>query len=354
MTFWGTKRMPARVEMEGKTFGRLTVLYEVEPHLDQGGRPRRQFMTRCACGAEKIVNGHALRSGNTLSCRCLHREIVIEMSTKHGATRGSNWTPEYRIYAGMKSRCTNPRDTRNWKNYGGRGIRVCKRWLSGVRGKSGFECFLEDVGPRPSPKHSLDRVDNDGNYKPSNVRWTLRGEQNDNKRVPNGYGVAQYRPISINGRAISLTAACRKFGVLSDTARHRIGWGWSIEEAVGAVPRFVDQSVPPKIPATDFRGKRNGRWTAEYGVYWSMRQRCSDRKTKSWKDYGGRGIRVCERWLRGENGKSGFACFLADVGFRPTAKYSLDRIDNNGDYEPTNVRWATRMQQRHNRRMTPR
>jgi len=348
--------MPARVAMEGKTFGRLTVLYEVEPHREgKAGRTRRQFMTRCICGAEKVVTGEAMRSGNTLSCRCLHREIVIDMNTKHGATRGSDWTPEYRSYVSMRTRCCNPR-AKEWKNYGGRGIRICKRWLSGAGGKSSFQCFLEDVGERPSRNHSLDRIDNNGDYKPGNVRWMTRGEQNENKRVPNGYGVEQYEryKVSINGRMISFAAACRKFGVIPDTARKRIAHGWSIEEAVGAVPHFVDQSTHPKIAATNFRGTQNGKWTPEYGIYRGMIQRCSDRKSKNWKDYGGRGIRVCDRWLHGENGKSGFACFLAAVGLRPTPKHSIDRIDNQGNYEAGNVRWATRRQQNNNKRIMPR
>ncbi len=144
------------------------------------------------------------------------------------------------------------------------------------------------------------------------------------------------------------------FGVIPDTARKRIAHGWSIEEAVGAVPHFVDQSTHPKIAATNFRGTQNGKWTPEYGIYRGMIQRCSDRKSKNWKDYGGRGIRVCDRWLHGENGKSGFACFLADVGLRPTPKHSIDRIDNQGNYEAGNVRWATRRQQNNNKRIMPR
>ena len=89
--------------------------------------------------------------------------------------------------------------------------------------------------------------------------------------------------------------------------------------------------------------------TSEYGIWWSMIQRCEWPKHKDFQYWGGRGIKVCSRWRHGENGLSGFKCFFADMGPRPP-KHSIDRIDNDGNYEPANCRWATNKQQLANRR----
>jgi hypothetical protein len=102
--------------------------------------------------------GH-IKSGSTKSCGCLNLEAIQERSTKHGHSSGGKRTAEYQAWKDAKSRCYNP-NVRNYAEYGGRGIRMCDRWLHSS------EAFLKDMGPKPSPLHSLDRIDNDGNYEP--------------------------------------------------------------------------------------------------------------------------------------------------------------------------------------------
>ncbi|HDX9500141.1 TPA: AP2 domain-containing protein, partial [Bacillus thuringiensis] len=117
----------------------------------------------CDCGNERVVDGYSLSKGSSKSCGC--------NNIKHGMKH----TPEYNIWGLMKSRCSNLNDS-GWENYGARGITVCERWLD-------FSNFIEDMGERPSPEHSLDRIDVNGNYCKANCRWATHLEQAHNKRT---------------------------------------------------------------------------------------------------------------------------------------------------------------------------
>ena len=153
----------------------------------------------------------------------------LEMSQiKHGHTRrtatGRVNSPEWRAYQAMRTRCTNPNQLR-FKDYGGRGIKVCDRWLFGEDGRSGFECFLADVGPKPDPTFTLDREKNDRGYEPGNVRWATRIQQARNTR-------ASVR-IDVCGTLICLAEAIERWAAVSDAAvRMRLHRGWSFEDAL--------------------------------------------------------------------------------------------------------------------------
>lgn len=158
----------------GARFGRLTVIDEPTPGA------RSEVGVRCDCGIEKTVATRALGT-STNSCGCLGKEASSQRALTHGRTG----TSEYRIWQGMKWRCLNP-NYKPYPRYGGRGITVCDRW------RDSFDAFLADVGPRPSKKHTLDRLDNDGNYEPGNVAWRTYAEQNQNRRP-------QLRETCVNG-----------------------------------------------------------------------------------------------------------------------------------------------------------
>lgn len=182
-------------------YGNLTAIEAV------GINAHKKTIWRCVCDCGKIINviGSHLSSGNTTSCGCLKRFNA----KKHGYFG----TPEYTLLHNILQRCTNPSNKR-YKDYGGRGIKVCEEWNSLEK----FQAFLNHVGPRPSPKHSLDRwPDNNGDYKPGNVRWAISSEQNLNTR--------QNRLFTFNGITMCLTDWASQTGVPISTVYYRLNKG---------------------------------------------------------------------------------------------------------------------------------
>lgn len=152
-------------DLTGLRFGELLVL----EREGQVGKPLVKWSCLCDCGNKSVVATTNLRNGSTKSCGCRRRLICSIKAKTHGLTN----TPEYKTWAGMRTRCTNPKAT-NYGVYGERGIKCCERWNS-------FENFLSDMGKREKGK-TLDRIDVDGDYEPKNCRWATKEEQVKNKR----------------------------------------------------------------------------------------------------------------------------------------------------------------------------
>lgn len=164
------------IDRTGQVFGHLTVIKLVPPI--RGKKDNKKWLCRCECGVEKIIRVDHLVSGETISCGCKKLSLLKEKSTTHGLSQNNDYKSEYLVWVGMKRRCFN-KDYKKFIDYGGRGITVCERWT----GSKGFLNFINDMGKKPTPKHSLDRwPNNDGNYEPGNCRWATIDEQNRNKR----------------------------------------------------------------------------------------------------------------------------------------------------------------------------
>lgn len=157
-----------------KRFGRLTV---VEEKLTPcGDRFRTMAICDCDCGGKVTTRLSELKRGHVQSCGCLRRDVgIARAACRPGLRHGDCKSAEYSTWESMLTRCTNPK-TKNWLSYGGRGITVCDRW------RSDYANFIADMGRKPSPQHSIDRVDNNGNYEPGNCRWATDAEQRSNKR----------------------------------------------------------------------------------------------------------------------------------------------------------------------------
>lgn len=215
------------IDLTGKKIGRLTVVSF--SHFKETGTRSRQYFWNCVCecGKNVKVDGCCLRRASTVSCGCYGRE----RSTSHGMSDH----PLYQVWHGIKQRCTNP-NSECFKDYGARGITMCSRWMNS------FAAFYADMGDRPTPAHTIERIQNSKGYEPGNCKWATRAEQNENTR--------QTKLITFNGITLSRGKWARRIGVHGRTLRSRLDrLGWSIERALTTPSLPSRKGCPDKIKA---------------------------------------------------------------------------------------------------------
>ncbi len=195
------------IDLTGAVFNRVTVLQRAE----NSKQNRAQWRCRCECGTLTIVTSHDLKSGDTKSCGCLHRETKAAL--KHGYSK----THIYHRWTEIRQRCLNP-NSASFRHYGRRGITVAAQW-------DDFLQFLQDIGEPPSPRHTIDRINNDGNYEPGNVRWATPSEQNSNTR--------QNHIITFQGRTQTMEMWAKEIGIHQSTLSARLNkLRWSVKKAL--------------------------------------------------------------------------------------------------------------------------
>ena len=169
-----------RNSLVGQKFGRLTVVSRVSN--SKSGHIR--FLCKCECGIEKICQKQNLQVGATTSCGCLQRERSSQHNKgkKHKLTHGLSGNNFYHIWENIIQRITNP-NHKEYENYGGRGIKLHPKWEGGA--ESFVKYIRMALGPKPTPKHSLDRIDNEKGYIPGNLRWATATQQHHNRRPRN-------------------------------------------------------------------------------------------------------------------------------------------------------------------------
>ena len=190
------------IDETGNRYGKLVVT----SYAGKNNSRVRFWNCVCDCGNKTVSRGTSLRFGTSMSCgKCIR------------STHGMGETTEYRVWAGMKTRCYNTGDD-SYRNYGERGIYVCDRWVNS------FETFYEDMGKYPGKGYSLDRIDNDGPYSPENCRWATVHEQQNNRRNNN--------VLTYDGKSMTVTQWSELLGINKQTLYARVRAGWTSEKAL--------------------------------------------------------------------------------------------------------------------------
>jgi hypothetical protein len=202
-------------------FGNIKFLKEIDSIRDKRGRFRRMGRFQCFCGNIFIKGIREIISFNTTSCGCKeNRNFNPEL-------RGCSYTPEYKVWNNFKNRCTNPK-ANNYHRYGGRGIKVCDEWQK-------FEGFIKDMGKRPTKYHTIERVDNDGDYCKDNCKWVTRGEQARN-RSTNVF-------VVFDGRRRVIKDVAKEVGLTHQLILRRMSKGMTLQEAINKQYKYNKQNV---------------------------------------------------------------------------------------------------------------
>lgn len=206
--------MPQLRDLTGQTFGRLTVVGRAEDSISAGGRHRVMWVCECKCGNNITVYGDNLAKGATQSCGCLRAELLSIKRTTHGQSK----TRLYSIWRAMRNRCYRETD-RYYDRYGGRGIYVCDEWNNDY---ASFADWAINAGYQDG--YTIDRIDNDGAYTPTNCRWVNRTVQANNR--------SSNRILTVDGESHNVTEWANILEVSPKTLFSRVYAGMSDEDVV--------------------------------------------------------------------------------------------------------------------------
>lgn len=193
----------------------LQKLQLVGVHFRRGGRTFGFY--KCQCGTVSKIRVDHVKSGLIKSCGCLQSIRMRELKTKHGHCKRGARTSEFSSWVSMRQRCLD-KNSKAWPRYGGRGIKICDRWLDS------FENFLADMGKKPSPLHSIERKDNNGNYGPDNCIWATAKEQANNRR--------SNHKVELDGKNLTLSQWSSETGIPMGTISVRLRQGWPERESI--------------------------------------------------------------------------------------------------------------------------
>lgn len=217
------------MDIIGQKFNRLTILKFVG--VDKYGNSK--FLCKCDCGKTKVLLGSKVKGGRTKSCGCLHSETARNNTKKHL----SSHTKIYNVYAHILSRCF-CKTNKNYHNYGGRGITVCKEWTDKENGFDSFYKWSIQNGYDETAefgKCTIDRIDNNGDYEPSNCRWVSIKEQANNKRVNH--------LLTYKGKTQNVTQWAIELGFNKGTLFSRIHKGWSVEKMLSTPVKKYNREI---------------------------------------------------------------------------------------------------------------
>lgn len=203
------------IDLTGQRFGRLVA----SAYVPKNGKGKGKWLCKCDCGGTTRTAASDLKSGKSESCGCLKNEQLIKRRKTHGMSRSG----EHYSWTAMKHRCLNP-NAQEYARYGGRGITIDPRWVNS------FETFLEDMGMRPTPQHTLERIDNDKGYSKDNCKWATRLEQSRNRSSTLRY--------MYNGKEVPLREIAEKHGISFGMLLQRLTkQGLTLQEALERPPR---------------------------------------------------------------------------------------------------------------------
>lgn len=219
------------IDLTGQKFGRLTVIKKVGCSKNKS----ILWLCKCDCGNEVVVTSNNLRTGNSTSCGCFAREIRKKRCTIHGFRNARI----YNIWRAMKQRCYN-KNSKNYKNYGGRGIIVCNQWLKDF--KSFYDWSMQNGY---SDNLSIDRINVNGNYEPNNCRWITLQEQNNNRRSNNN--------LTIGNKTQNLSEWCKDLNINRHKIYTLMKKGYNCYNAIGKLLGFTDTQLNNFFETGDYQ-----------------------------------------------------------------------------------------------------